>query len=125
MLKQIGVVFTCASIFFYACGCGTVRDVSLSEFKKDPHSGIRGVRLTSGEAITFADRSNVEPFYANGSIVGRDQSGKLVGTPESRIDSVSYFAPATVKSLALVAGGAIIVAGSVFLLTFSVGSSPR
>jgi hypothetical protein len=115
MVKRIGVVVLCASIFF--CGCGMVREVSMEEFKKDPHSSILGVRLKNGERIKFTSQSKMVPFYASGSIVGPDENGKLVGTLESKIDSVSYYSPDVAKTLLVLVGGGIVMGGVIWVLT--------
>jgi len=115
MMKQLIVVILCSSIFF--CGCGSVREVSMEEFKKDPRSPILGVQLKNGERIKFTSQSTVVPFYASGSIVGPDENGKLVGTLESTIDSVSYFSPDVGKTLLVLVGGGVIVGGAIWILT--------
>lgn len=114
MVKQLVVLVLCASILL--CGCGTVREVSMEEFKKDPHSSIQGVQLKNGEKITFTSQSTTVPFYAGGSIVGPGENGKLVGTLESKIDSVSYFSPDVVKTLLVIVGGGVIVGGTIWAL---------
>ncbi len=107
MLRHIGVLSLCACTLFYACSCGTMKEVPMDDFHMSPHAGIRSVLLKDGTLLKFDISNRRYGAFIKEEIVGDLIGGKMVHIPVSNVSAVSYYDARTTRSLLLVMGIAV------------------